>query len=428
MKNRKRHITYGRIVKQRFRRNKRAVWSMYLLYVLLAVYVLADFLANDKPLVARYNGRLVFPVMKNYLVDWGFSRWPEDLRGKNWKDLDYDFVVWPLVPYGPREQDRNNVDCSPGGTQQVLSWRWRHLLGTNEVGVDLLSAMIHATRVDLSIGVVAMAVATFLGLLMGALAGFFGDDRLRVSRIRLWLNLLFLFLAWFYAFKVRTFAIQEAAARSLGDMVLQLLLSLAIFLGIMLLANLLARPLERIPYLARKVRLPLDILVSRLIEVVVSIPVIFLIIMVLAIVAKGSVFWVMVVIGLTRWTGIARFVRAELLRIRKTEYIEAAQSLGFSNKRILLRHALPNALGPVLISIAFGIASAILIEAFLSFIGLGTSPDVPTWGRLLHEGSRNPSQWWLALFPGLAIFFTVTIFNLIGEGLTDALDPKQLND
>jgi peptide/nickel transport system permease protein len=131
----------------------------------------------------------------------------------------------------------------------------------------------------------------------------------------------------------------------------------------------------------------------------------------------------MVVIGVTSWTGIARYIRAELLKIRSLEYIEAANSLGFSNFRTLLKHAIPNALSPVLIAIAFGIASAILTESSLSFLGFGSGDSV-TWGSLLSSARQSPQAWWLAIFPGFAIFITVTVFNLIGEGLTDAMDPR----
>ena len=132
----------------------------------------------------------------------------------------------------------------------------------------------------------------------------------------------------------------------------------------------------------------------------------------------------MIIIGFIRWTTIARFIRAELLRVRSLEYIEAAHAMGFSNWRIIVRHAIPNSIGPVLITIAFGVASAILIEAFISFLGIGVNGEV-TWGMLLRWARDNTMAWWLAIFPGLAIFITVTIFNLIGDGLTEALDPKR---
>ncbi len=132
----------------------------------------------------------------------------------------------------------------------------------------------------------------------------------------------------------------------------------------------------------------------------------------------------MIIIGLTTWTEIARFTRAEFLRIRQLEYIQAAESLGYSDLRIMLKHALPNGMAPALITIAFGIASAILIESGLSFLGIGVPSDTVTWGSLLSAGKQNYNAWWLVVFPGLAIFITVTVYNLLGEGLRDALDPR----
>jgi peptide/nickel transport system permease protein len=198
---------------------------------------------------------------------------------------------------------------------------------------------------------------------------------------------------------------------------------LLVFSVIILFANLLVIPLKKLPLLGRQVSIPVDMVISRLIEIKLSIPTLFLIISIIAI-AKPSVFLVMVIIGFTTWTGIARFIRGELLRIRRLEYIEAAKALGFSEARILFRHAIPNALSPVLIAVAFGIASAILIEATLSFLGIGVPPETMTWGSLLSSARSHPSAWWLAIVPGFAIFITVTIYNLVGEGLTDAMDPR----
>ena len=132
----------------------------------------------------------------------------------------------------------------------------------------------------------------------------------------------------------------------------------------------------------------------------------------------------MIIIGITGWTGIARFTRAELLRIRSLEFVQAAESLGYSAKRTIFKHALPNALAPVFISIAFGIASAILIESGLAFLGLG-DPNIMSWGFLIGAGrTMLRSAWWVCTFPGVAILITVLAINLIGEGLNDALNPR----
>jgi peptide/nickel transport system permease protein len=182
-------------------------------------------------------------------------------------------------------------------------------------------------------------------------------------------------------------------------------------------------PLKKSPFLGKQVAVPFDLVIMRVIEVLNSIPTLFLILLIISIVRKPNLYVIMGIIGLTGWTGIARFIRAELLKVRNLEYIEAANSLGYSNSHILFKHAIPNALSPVLISIAFGIAGAILTESTLSFLGLGPA-DTVTWGQLLSYARQIPQAWWLAIFPGFAIFITVTTFNLIGDGLTDAMDPR----
>jgi peptide/nickel transport system permease protein len=129
------------------------------------------------------------------------------------------------------------------------------------------------------------------------------------------------------------------------------------------------------------------------------------------------------VIGLTSWTGIARLIRAEMLRIRELDYIVAAQAAGLKRVAIIFRHALPNAIQPALVSMVFGVASAILIESGLSFLGAFQVNDV-TWGSLLAQGRNNFTAWWLVVFPGLAVFLTVTSLNLLGEALRDEMDVK----
>jgi len=165
-----------------------------------------------------------------------------------------------------------------------------------------------------------------------------------------------------------------------------------------------------------------DVVISRLIEVMICIPSFFLILTLVALVENRSIFHVMVVIGLTSWPGVARLVRAEFLQQRELEYALAARALGLPQWRVIFRHILPNALGPVLVSATFGIASAILTESGLAFLGLG-DPSVPSWGETLNVG-RLTFKPWLIFAPGLAIFFVVSVFNLVGEGLRDALDPK----
>ncbi len=176
--------------------------------------------------------------------------------------------------------------------------------------------------------------------------------------------------------------------------------------------------------LAGYFRGPIDSAISRLIDVVLCIPTLVLILALVSLVEKPKIWHTMAIIGCTQWTGIARLARAEFLKLRESEFVMSARALGISPLRIIFRHILPNALAPVLVPITFGIAGAILIESGLSYLGFGPPPPNPSWGDLLSQGRANMQMWWLILFPGMAIFLTVLAYNLIGEGLQEATDPR----
>ncbi len=166
-----------------------------------------------------------------------------------------------------------------------------------------------------------------------------------------------------------------------------------------------------------------DALILRVIEVTTCFPAFFAVLAVLAFLPP-RIFWVMILIGLVRWPGVARLTRGEFLKLRGLEFVTAARAIGLSNGRIIFRHMLPNALGPIIVSATFGMAGAILIESGLSFLGIAPA-TCQSWGRLLSEFRPYfDVAWWLSVFPGVGIFVTVTAFNLIGEGLRDALDPR----
>lgn len=166
-----------------------------------------------------------------------------------------------------------------------------------------------------------------------------------------------------------------------------------------------------------------DLVVSRLFELMLAIPTFFLLITIAA-TMRPNIFYTMVIIGFTSWVGIARFTRNEFLRVRNLDYVTAALALGLPARRIVLRHILPNGLAPVLVSVVLGIAAAILTESGLSFLGIGVPADLVTWGSLLNEARSNSFAWWLAVFPGAAIFLAVVAYYLVGEGLREALDPR----
>lgn len=168
----------------------------------------------------------------------------------------------------------------------------------------------------------------------------------------------------------------------------------------------------------------IDGILMRFVDIMLCFPTFFLILAVIALL-EPSIWNIMLIIGVTGWMGVARLVRAEVLSIKERDYIMAARTIGASDARIIFRHILPNAAAPVLVAATLGIAGAILTESALSFLGIGVQPPTPSWGNILTSGKDYLEfAWWLSLFPGLAILVTVLAYNLLGEGIRDALDPR----
>ncbi len=420
-----------------FKKNRPAYISFWVLISLALIALFAPILANDQPLYANYRGHTIFPAFsfentyELQMEDGTTERIQLDIA--KWKQMEYESVIWAPVPYASNKSDFLNSDYmapsgeqffkDPAGSLVEMPSRFRHLLGTNKKGEDVLSGLIHASRISLSIGIISMGIATLIGMILGALAGYFGDNKLVTTRGSFWVFVIGLIMAYYYAFMLRADILSDAIGTSGGSLLLELTLSLLIFIGVSYLFYWIGKLVGMIPLLNSRTNIPVDSLISRMIEILISIPGMVLILSIAAI-AKPSIVNLMLILGLTRWTGIARFIRAEFLKVRNLEYIQAAQSLGYSETRIIFKHALPNGVAAALVPIAFGVAAAILIESGLSFLGVGVPPDVVTWGSLLSSGRENFQAWWLVIFPGFAIFITVTVYNLLGEGLRDAFDPR----
>ena len=432
------NFSFKKYAWNQFKKNKPAKYSLYLLILLIIIAVFAPFIANERPLYAKYKGNTIYPAFSEETRKDSIFNTEGEFEGilqydiTDWRTLTYEKVVWAPITYDNTFQDKYNRNyVSPGGNQRYknsqgkiteIPKNFRHFLGTDNIGRDLAAGLIYGSRIALMVGLVSMGIASVIGVILGALAGFFGDSRLKMPRIRYWLTILGVFLGIFYGFGWRKYELGDAFSQSVGSGLTQILISFGIIIGIIFLLRLLSR-LLLFGFLKKEVTVPIDSFVSRGIELLNSIPRLLLIITISSIVAR-SIWIVMVIIGLTSWTGIARFTRAEFLRIRSLEFVQAAQSLGFSSVRTIFKHALPNALAPVFVSVAFGIASAILIESGLSFLGIGVPADMVTWGSQLDQGRSNLEAWWVIVFPGIAIFITITIYNTIAEAMRDALDPK----
>ena len=432
------NFSFKKYAWNQFKKDKVALVCLYLLFLLIIIAVLAPVIANDRPLYAQYKGYTLYPAFadksRTDSIFTNEGKLDEILQYDitDWRTLDFNKVIWAPIPYSPESMDRYNRDyVSPSGKQRFKNKegiitdapaKFRHLLGTDGIGRDLASGLIHGTRISLMVGLVSMGIASLIGIFLGALAGFFGDNKLKMPRIKYHFTLIGLFLGLFYGFGHRKYALADGFSQGILSGMLEILISTAVIIFSVTIFRLISR-LIKVKKLQEETFVPIDTFVSRGIELLNSIPRLLLIITITAVVER-SIWIVMVIIGITSWTGIARFTRAELLRIRSLEFVQAAQSLGFSSARTIFKHALPNALAPVFVSIAFGIASAILIESGLSFLGIGVPDDIVTWGSLLNLGRQNLEAWWLIIYPGMAIFLTITIYNMIAEASRDALDPR----
>ena len=318
----------------------------------------------------------------------------------------------PLIPYSAKKLDAaNSPFFSPFSTQNIPSVYQRHWLGTDELGRDVTAGLIAGTQTALLIGVGGVLLALLIGLPIGLTAGYYGDNRLEMNIWALILRggILLLLLFYFFVFL------------NLKESSLWILIKLLIFyISTELIINILQNCiLNKFKILSKKIIVPLDIIVMRIVDIMQSIPFILWILGTLTIVKHLSLASLILLIGITSWVSFTRLVRGEMIRIRQLEFMEAAEVIGASTMRIILRHALPNVLTPVLIAFSFGIANGVLLEAFLSFIGLGLAAEEVTWGTMLMAARTDFGNWWMAIFPGIAIFITVYTFNRLGEVLTE---------
>ncbi|MBI3267584.1 MAG: ABC transporter permease [Planctomycetes bacterium] len=391
--------TYWATVAKQFRRNTPARVGLWMVLLFAALALGSSYIANDRPLLLRRMLKpagAAVPMLVTSFPAWEFSEKAERLalvlaagvllwklaralrrapRGSPGRPLltvgailwgvavlgvcvaigvtktrlditDYarlskkldpakgEFAVWAPIRHSPYATDLDVIAAPPSPV---------HRMGTDMVGRDLFTRILHGTKIALLVGLVAVTIELLIGVTLGALAGYYG--------------------------------------------------------GLV------------------------DLIVSRIIEVFLCFPTFFLLITIVAFLPR-NIFLIMIVIGLTGWPHIARLIRGEFLKVRKQDYVAAARALGVSDFRIMFRHILPNAVAPALVAATFGIAGAILAESSLTFLGFGVDPSTPTWGEALHEAWENYRYWWLAIYPGLAIFLTVTAYNLVGEGLRDAIDPR----
>lgn len=286
-----------------------------------------------------------------------------------------------------------------------------YLLGTDELGRDVFARMLQGAWVSLTVGFVAVGISVLIGIVMGGISGYFGQNHVRIHHI----CAACLLFSGGGLVMIGTIS-SGTALMLIGGAYLPFSLWLKKRLG--------KRPPSKWVNILFAEAIAIDTVIMRFVDIMLCFPSFFLILTVVALL-PASMYNIMIVIGLTSWMGATRFVRAEFLSLREQDFVTAARALGVNDWRIIFRHMIPNAIAPVLVSATIGIATAILTEAGLSFLGFGVPPPHATWGNILSDGKNFIFDApWLTFVPGLAILVVVLSFNLFGEGLRDILNPK----
>ena len=397
-------------------------FALISLGIFLFFALFSNFLASSSPIYCSYKGESYFPAFTESLALDGVLQSSEQI---NWRDLPMETVIWPLIPYG-KNIDMDHRSISPFGEQKTyvgesIPLRERHWLGSGRNGLDILSVIIRGSRRALSVGIFTMLIAGLIGIMLGSFAGYFQDHKLQFKRASLYLMIPGFLLAGFYAFYLRRFQFQTDA--SIASLFGEIILSLLIFTFIVALFLQIGKRLYWGKFLEEKIPLKLDSFISRIMELIQSLPPLLLILTLAAFFDSRNIWFVMLIIALVSWMGIARVVRGEMMSISERAYIHAGKALGLKPLHILFRHVLPNSLASVWPMLAFGLGSAILAESTLSFLAL-IEDSQHSWGGMLTEGKLVRQHWWIALFPGISIFLCVYSFNIIGEKLRDFLDPR----
>lgn len=317
-------------------------------------------------------------------------------------------LIPPLIPYNAKKIDRDYIGCvSPFAVQEGKNWYFRHWLGTDDIGRDVAAGLLVGLKNALLVGVFATLWATFIALLIGLTAGFWGNQRLKISFFALLLRGVACALTLFWS--IQFFKIAE---KKMYDYLVISILMLSCWLFVSLLLSLVRR---FVPFLARKRILPIDAILMRFIEFMQAIPSILVILAISAAIPERSFFSVIILLGLLSWSATARLVRNATLQLQNSDFVMAARVLGLNDWQVIIRHILPNIMPILWVNIAFGVANAISSEAVLSFLGFGIPLEEVTWGGMLHTVRHIPSAWWLAVTAGLSLFGTIRYFEAIGN-------------
>ena len=327
----------------RFKQNRRGYWSLIIFSVLFIISLGAELVSNDRPLMARYNGQIMFPILHDYSEKsfGGDFDTPADYLDPFIQDQFAKNGNWAIYPVNHYRYDTLNYFAKSPNPAPPTTDNW---LGTDDRGRDVFARLLYGFRVSILFGLALTITGVVMGVATGALQGYFAGKT--------------------------------------------------------------------------------DLFFQRFMEIWGSMPELYLLI-IFASIFEPSIILLLILLSLFGWMGLSDYVRADFLRNRNLDYVQAARALGLSNMQIIWRHVLPNSLTPVVTFLPFRMSAAILALTSLDFLGLGVPPSTPSLGELLAQGKNNLDAWWIALSTFLVLTITLLLLTNIGEALRNSLDVRR---
>lgn len=325
----------------------------------------------------------------------------------------------PLIPYAYSQIDKENVLVSPFSTQKISSFYYHHWLGTDGLGRDVAAGLLHGLSHALWVGAATTVLALMISLLFGLCAGFYGDGRFKIKRIGILIHILLSLLGAFWGFIVVTNPDNKGF----------FLYIIFFCIGLWWVGKNLIKKIKipKFEWWNKEITLPIDFLLMRLLDLGQAIPPYLFIVTLMAILNHQTTSSLILVMASVTWFQHTRLIRAAVLQIRGTDFIHAAQGLGFSDKRIILFHIFPNIVPTLMICFLFGMANTILNESSLSFLGFGMAADEVTWGSIIAGTRQTYWAWWLAIFPSVAIWLLLLLFRKFGYEINSKMKFQEPN-
>jgi peptide/nickel transport system permease protein len=372
--------------------------------LIIALYLIvsftADFIANDKPLYCICKGETVFPIAKSYLEIIGLSA---PTGAFDYKDCNSKLMPW--IPFHANTLDPfSNGYAAPLATSSTGI----HILGTDALGKDVLAGLIHGTRYAFIIGLASTLFSLIPGVFIGMMMGFWQNHKLSMNYLQAF---VFFLLTVLFLFELNTFY------TAFNGLTFIFILVLLLFIFCLLSYT----TWRMLNFNVKKFVFPLDNILMRCIEIFESFPKLLILMTLIVLTERPGIFSLILLIAVIRWPLFAQISRAETLRVSKLNFTLSAENIGVHWFSILGRHIWPNIKETLLVTALFSFSAAILLEASLSFIGLGLKLDQVSWGSLLNEGRQYFPGWWLSLFPGLAIFLLVLALNWLFDNKSKSI-------